>query len=253
MAESRQAIRKDLMRRWFAVAISVGFATTLVQMQWLNEGRFPNGDEWQQLARLTAALCAVVLSWEGYFFSIESKPLNSTPRFVIDFLLVLLYMVLLYTSKIPTFWLYIHALSFVLYFCWDLLSIREYRRTYSCTPAATELKTSEIYVGGLIGRQGVYRGPIITLSWAVFFVLLAASQIVFGQRNSFALAPFAIAGLLLYRNDKSRASRAMSDDVPAYGMAWRAVMIGSLLLGVAAVSDLLPDQTVASLVNCFSS
>jgi hypothetical protein len=253
MPESRQTIRKDLMRRWFAVAISVGFATTLVHMQWLNAGQFPNGDEWQQLARLTTALCAVVLSWEGYFFSIESKPLNTTPRFVIDFVLVLLYMVLLYTSKIPTFWLYIHAISFLLYFSWDLLSISEYRRTYSCAPAAQELATSEIYIGGFLGRDGVYRGPIITLSWTIFFVLLAASQIIFGHRNSFILAPFAIAGLLLYRNDKSRASKAMTGTVPAYGMVWRTLVVLGLLMGVALVSELLPDQTIASLVNCLSS
>lgn len=253
MAESREAIRNDLMRRWFAVAISVGFATTLVNMQWLGAGHFPDHNELQQLARLTTALIAVVLSWEGYFFSIDSKPLKTTPRFIIDFTLVLLYMVLLYTSKIPTFWLYLHALSFVLYVAWDTLSIKEFRNTYSCDPTPHELPSGEIYIGGFLGREGVYRGPIITLSWAIFFAGLAGSQLIFGPRNSFLLAPFAIAGLLLYRSDKTKASKAMAGGASARGMAWRGVTITLLLLGVAAVSATLPNQTIASLPNCFNS
>ena len=253
MVESREAIRKDLMRRWFAVAISVGFATTLIDMQWLGEGHFPNFDELQQLARLVTALIAVVLSWEGYFFSIESKPLKTTPRFIIDFTLVLLYMVLLYTSKIPTFWLYLHAFSFLLYITWDLLSIKEFRSTYSCDPMPSGLPTRQIYLGGFLGREGVYRGPIITLSWALFFVGLAGSQLIFGPRNSFILAPFAIAGLLLYRSDKTIASKAMAGGASAHGMTWRAGTIILLLLGVAFVSVMLPDQTITSLSNCFNS
>ena len=253
MAESRESIRKDLMRRWFAVAISVGFATTLVDMQWLSSGRFPNHDELQQLARLTTALIAVVLSWEGYFFSIDSKPLKTTPRFIIDFTLVLLYMVLLYTSKIPTFWLYLHALSFLFYLAWDMLSIKEFRDTYSCAPMSNALPSGQIYLGGFLDREGVYRGPIITLSWAIFFVCLAGSQVIFGPRNSFILAPFAIAGLLLYRSDKTRASKAMSGGASARGMTWRGVTITLLLLGVAATSAMLPNQAIASLSNCLNS
>src|SRR5678815_5087842 len=95
-------IRRDLMARWFAVAISVGFATALVHMKWLNSGTWPDAAESQQIARLIAALVAVVFSWEGYFLSIGKKKLTTPSRFYIDFVLVLLYTVLLYTSKIPT-------------------------------------------------------------------------------------------------------------------------------------------------------
>jgi hypothetical protein len=206
MVEERHKIREDLMKRWFAVAISVGFATTLVQMSWLNQGVLPTYEEWQQLARLAVALTAVVLSWEGYFFSISSKPLKDTPRFIIDFFLVLTYMVLLYTSKIPTFWLYLHAISFALYFSWDILSIRQYRGKYIYGDMSAELSNVKIYWGGFTNQPGIYRGPVITLSWLIYFALLAAAQPLVGVSNAFLLAPFAFFGIVLYRHDKIMAS-----------------------------------------------
>jgi hypothetical protein len=238
MSESRQEIRKDLMRRWFAVAISVGFATTLVHMDWLNAGRVPNYDEWQQLARLAVALTAVILSWEGYFFSIEAKPLTSSSRFTIDFILVLLYTVLLYTSKIPTFWLYIHAISFFFYVIWDLLSIHEYRGTYVYgTQEQASPATWKIYLHGTTGKEGYYRGPVITLSWGLYFVGLVVAQYVLATRNAFLLAPFAFLGLIAYRHDKTLASAAKTG-----GAAWGTIKrlgLMVVLLGALVGADYL--------------
>ena len=48
--EVRAKIRDDLIRRLFAVAISVGAATTIAQMKWVQGGRWPCMAEWQQLS-----------------------------------------------------------------------------------------------------------------------------------------------------------------------------------------------------------
>jgi hypothetical protein len=226
------------MQRWFAVAISVGFATTLVHMKWLNGGRMPTFGEWQQLARLAVALTTVLLSWEGYFFSIAGKPLTNTSRFVIDFVLVLMYMVLLYTSKIPAFWLYIHAVSFLLYVIWDLISIKEYRSTYVFDgQAEAQPTTGRIYLEALRGTAGFYRGPIITLAWGIYFAALAASQQVLATQNAFVLAPFALAGLIAYRHDKTLASAAKQGGY-CWGTSKRLSLILLLIVGLIATAYL---------------
>lgn len=211
MAESRSQIRKDLMRRWFAVAISAGFATTLVQMQWLNNARSPNGEEFQQIFRLFVAMTAVICSWDGYFFSIETKPLNSMPRFILDFCLVMIYMVLLYTSKLPYYWLFLHAFSFTIYILWDILSIQEFRSSYSSSGEGSALK---IYFSGFRGQSGFYTGPAITACWAIYFWALFSIEFFGRYYNAFALAPFAFVGLILYRRDKMRAAESRTAKNP---------------------------------------
>lgn len=110
-SEQFAKLRDDFMRRWFAIAIIVGFATRVVQMAWVQKGRAPAFDEWEHIARLTAALVATVLSWEGYFVSISTKKLYDFPRYFIDICLVFLYLFLLLTSKFPHYWLGLHAIA----------------------------------------------------------------------------------------------------------------------------------------------
>src|SRR5262245_3075757 len=53
--------RADLVRRIFGVAISIGFAATLSRMQWVQNGRLPEPDEFNQTLALLTALLATVL------------------------------------------------------------------------------------------------------------------------------------------------------------------------------------------------
>src|SRR4051794_33065163 len=102
---ARAAIRDDFMRRIFAVAVSVGFATTLSKAEWIQQTRLPNVGELQQLAILLTALTATVASWDGYLVSIDKKPLERTGRYVIDLVLVFIYLLLLLTATNPHWWL----------------------------------------------------------------------------------------------------------------------------------------------------
>ena len=43
--QARADARADLVRRLFAVAISIGFAATLARMQWVQNGRLPEPEE----------------------------------------------------------------------------------------------------------------------------------------------------------------------------------------------------------------
>src|SRR5690348_9899510 len=129
-AEARASIRGDFLRRLFAVAISVGFATTLVRMPWVQSFSAPTSDEWKQLVVLCVGLFATVASWDGYLLSITKKPLRSVGRYGIDILLVFIYMLFLILSGHHRVWPWLLAVIFALYTIWDALSVREHVSYY---------------------------------------------------------------------------------------------------------------------------
>ncbi|QZP09130.1 hypothetical protein [Caenibius sp. WL] len=210
--------REDFMKRWFAIALSVGFATALANMPWLKYGvifepSLPvDWEQIEQLARLFVAAFATVLSWDGYFRSIENKPIEDSARFFIDVFLVFLYLFLLLTSKFSYFWLWIHATAFLFYVAWDFFSIRKYRDAYINPGAAEDFAPSikGVYVGSLGDDPQVYRGPAVTLMWPIFFWVLPLSYhfaLTELERakpiTTFVYAFWVLCGLVAYRHDKN--------------------------------------------------
>lgn len=153
-----------------------------------------------------------MLSWDGYFRSVENKPLEDGARFSIDVFLVFMYLLLLLTSKFSYFWLWIHAIAFLFYIAWDFLSIKKYREVYinSGTPAGFDPRIKDIYFGSLGDNPYIYRGPAVTLMWAVFFWTLPISyQFALTELDratpitTFVYALWVLFGLVAYRYDKS--------------------------------------------------
>jgi hypothetical protein len=239
--------RADFMKRWFAIAISVGFATALSNMPWLKNGTIfdtnlpVDWDQVEQCARLTTAVIATILSWDGYFQSIANKPLTDGPRFAIDVFLVFLYLFLLLTSKFDYFWLWIHASAFLLYCLWDFLSIRKHRHAYVTGSASTDFTPSvlQVYRGCLADDQDIYRGPAITLIWPIYFWSLPlAHQFILRPtdreqpESAFAYAVLVIVGLFAYRHDKKK-RLPMSQRLPL-------VVAGALaVIGVSVILRLV--------------
>jgi hypothetical protein len=207
----RGKVRDDFIRRLFAVAISVGFVATLIDMPWVKADRWPTHLEANQLLILLTGLSATVLSWEGYLLSIQRKPLNSGfVRFWIDIALVFTYLFFLITSRRNDLWLPLLAGIFLLYVWWDALTIREHMWSYSrslATRLSDEQKASlgdigKVYWRAARNRPGTGRGPIISLSWAMFFGGLAVIDFMSGHNRVIVMAVFAMIGLYLYRKDK---------------------------------------------------
>lgn len=226
--------RGDLIKRLFAVAISVGFAATLTQMTWIKNGTLPDSSEWIEIVGLITALIATLLSWDGYLSAIEDRPLTSFSRFGIDVLLVFLYMIMLITSKRANFLLALLAFVFVLYAIWNILTVRDYIEKYD--PDANVVSPAPIsaifrvYVGGFTNRGGVRLSPVITSSWAVYFLALA----VIARKHPGQIIPacaFALAGLAIHRFEH-RAQKL--------GMLNRALMIVVLLIVALIYYKLYP-------------
>lgn len=191
--------REDFMRRWFAIAISVGFATTVVQMPWVTNGRLPEQVEFEQLCRLGAALIATVLSWEGYLLSIKKKKLYEFSRYFIDIILVFIYLFLLLTSKYEKFWLFLHALTFCIYVLWDFLTVTWHKDWYG----ADGMSVRQAYLASFVGREGVDRGLAISITWAIYFTWLWMVSLADFANETFIMAAFVVAGLAGYRRNKS--------------------------------------------------
>lgn len=208
--------REDFMKRWFAIAISVGFATALSNMPWLKSGVGLSRDlpvDWDQVRqcfRLAAAAIATILSWDGYFQSISNKPLTDSPRFFIDIGLVFLYLFLLLTSKFDYFWLWIHATAFLIYIVWDRLSIGLHRSAYVNPGHGNyEPSISEVYRGCFTGDERIYPGPAITIMWPLYFWSLPITHHFFlpddirdRALTTLIYATLVITGLFAYRYDK---------------------------------------------------
>jgi hypothetical protein len=130
MQRARAEARADLIRRLFAVAISVGFAATLARMTWVQNGTLPNAAELNQTLILATALLAAVLGWDGHLLAMTDKPLFGFWRFLINLALVFIYMFLLMASAHPECLLWTLAVIFVLYVVWDVLAMRERISSY---------------------------------------------------------------------------------------------------------------------------
>jgi hypothetical protein len=240
--ELRAKFRKDLIQRLFAIAISIGMATALADMAWVEKRRAPNLQEYQQFAILAAAMMATVLSWDGYLLSITKRPLMGWPRFTIDILLVFIYMFLIMTSDHPNWWIRIHALTYILYSFWDFLSVREHVTKYYEKPSKKS-SVLDVYVAGFRDRPHVSKGPIITLIWAVYFIVLGWFAPDGLENRVFVTAILVIIGLALYRQDKGK----------QHTMARRLLTVAALTTASLAytfyVSNCINDQALWELVG----
>jgi hypothetical protein len=197
---ARAEARADLIRRLFAVAISVGFAATLARMAWVQNGTLPNPAELNQTLILGTALLAAILGWDGHLVAMSDKPLFGFWRFLVNLALVFIYMFLLMASAHPECMLWTLAVIFGLYVAWDVLTMREQIARYDPALAggsrATPAQIRSIYAGGFSGAAQVAPGPAITLAWSAYFLLLA----IIGNGHAYAhirtSCAFALIGLV---------------------------------------------------------
>lgn len=222
--------RRDLIRRLFAVAISLGIGSTIVSAKWLQKGDWPSWYDFEQIAIVLLALQATVLSWDGYLASVRHKPLNGRTRFTIDVFLVIIYMVLFVTSDKHWFWLPILCLIYALYVVWDAKSVLEYPQTFDKTHQASGRSAFStmirVFVCAAFDKPDVDRGPLISLIWTMYFVALW--RIIWDVYPTFPVLPALIAGaagLEFYRYDK----RIRRGDVRGFTM-WQRLSAIVLLL-----------------------
>lgn len=210
--KARSDGRADFMKRFFAVAVSVGFASKISDLTFLFSFTLPTHQQIQQLALLIIAMVIVVGSWEFYFNSINKRPLVDFSRFVIDIIIVSMYIVLLLSiGNIDAFLIHIVFIMF-LYVLWDIFSMRAYPHQYGIGEFGAG-NVARVYLTGLRNWSGVdvdgKIGPFITLWWSCVFVILFVFY--WYHRNLVHAVPFVCAvAYILYRRDQSTHWRSMT-------------------------------------------
>jgi hypothetical protein len=193
--------RADFIRRLFAVAVSVGFATHIKTLSWIARlPILPTREDAEQSLLLIIAMITVIESWEGYLRAIQDHPLKDKTRFIIDVVIVFEYLVLLTLSdNLADFTKWIIVI-FITYTVWDYATINKFPENYKIQGLVTAFKP---FVLGWQNRDRIYMGPSITLCWTVYFVLFRFISQSDGAW-SFWLCSAALAyGLIVYRIDKS--------------------------------------------------
>jgi hypothetical protein len=229
LREERAKIRDDFMRRLFAVAISVGFASAFSNMGWVKQARYPDNSETNQLLVLFIAFYATIQSWDGYLLSIQTKKLYGEYRFAIDILLVLIYMFLLINSMHYYILAPVLAIIFALYVVWDFLTIREHYSKFDLKSSIQTAPLSEaigIYLKGARDYADIYRGPIITFCWFLYFVIFYVIVALNDPKTVAFVCCFEFIGLFLYRKDKAYEN----DGVKGFRMVTRVALLLGLIL-----------------------
>src|SRR5262249_38267081 len=112
-------------------------------------------------------------------------------------------MFLLMASVHPGCVLWTLAIIFFLHVVFDVLTIREDVASYDHALAGVNEPSAaqiwDVYAGGFAGKAQIQPGPVITLAWTIYFVLLAV--IANGRADAHVRTAcfFALVGLVGYR------------------------------------------------------
>lgn len=238
----RAEARADLVRRLLAVAISVGVAATLAKMSWVQNGRLPDPVELNQTIALGTALLATILSWDGPLLATPQRPLFGFGRFLVDVALVFVYMFLLMGALHPGCMLWTLSIIFLVYVLRDVLTIREHAEGYDRALAgarrASPAQIWHVYAGGFAHRSEVEPRPVVTLIWAIYFLLLALIANPHADAHVRTSCVFALIGVVGYWLDEAGQQRSESDG----GMRWRSIIVLSALIAAAIYFRLLPGR-----------
>ncbi|WP_339026630.1 hypothetical protein WI604_17805 [Bradyrhizobium symbiodeficiens] len=199
----------DFIDPLFAVAIHIGFVEGLLNEHWLHERVFPHTwADFANLALFVSAFWTIVASWVGYHKSIQSKPIMGQRRFVLDILLLALYIFLLLYFRDPIAEAIILAAIFTLYISWDFYKTVEYSdRYYNSAPVPSGLVfLSWCFAEWLQpGRHIHLRSEAITVGWTAFFFVLiplALLPLSGSDGGKFAFAAIFVLANTIYRYDK---------------------------------------------------
>jgi hypothetical protein len=186
IGNDRSVHRADFIKRFFSVAVSVGFASSVARFQFIQDARMPSSVEFHRMALLLFGMSIIVGSWDFYFTSLTIVPLRDLSRFVLDISIVSLYLVLLASSNhIESFFLCVTVIMFF-YVIWDVLSIRAYPQIYALSNF-TATGTVKTFMAGIWtedGRKGLGNlTPYISMWWLIVFMALTCN--VFAYQRSF--------------------------------------------------------------------
>lgn len=186
--------RENFIEILFPIAISVGFAEHVASiLLHKNYTRTPDHalllakllqGSGYEIALLFVAMVAVVLSWNWYIPRLQTYPLDSV-RFILDNIIVAMYLVLLVSSWLYDVWFWSLAIIWWLYLLWDL-ALDDYCKR---NVLVRERSTKKIIMGS---------------AWAILLTLLARFHHAFTFAGAIFAFFCALSTVIFYRIDQDR-------------------------------------------------
>jgi Ca2+/Na+ antiporter len=199
--------RIDFIDPLFAVAIHIGFVEALLKQDWLHDRVFPQQlIDLANVAMFIAALSVLVASWVGYHESINVLAIKGNGRFVLDIVLLILYILLLLYFEKPWYIAVWMVLIFMVYCWWDYLKTREYpQRYYGENPGDLVNYLTRCFLGWCNGREPTLMGGAVNLGWTIVLAIVAPLAFLPATNTEVGKLVFAV-GLvsanIAYRYDK---------------------------------------------------
>src|SRR5262249_56385320 len=142
-----------------------------------------------------------------------------------------IYMFLLMASVHPGCVLWTLAIIFFLHVVFDVLTIREDVASYDHALAGVNEPSAgqiwDVYAGGFAGKAQIEPGPVITLAWTIYFVLLAIVANGRADAHVRTACFFALVGLVGYRLAQAP-RRGLGAGMRRRGLAWPRALITSV-------------------------
>lgn len=205
--KNREDSRADFLRRFFAVAVSVGFASQLKDaFGFILAGARPGSGNATHAFLLVFAMVVVLGSWEFYFRAISRNPLNDFSRFFVDICIVSLYVLMMLESSSPSVFCNLLVLIMILYVIWDLLRVWNDPLKYDKSNRSRILKIVRLYTRPLrLSDDDEERrdGPFITAWWLIVMLGVVAAY-RFCPTSSVLQLPVLMVTYILYRIDQAQ-------------------------------------------------
>jgi hypothetical protein len=154
-----------------------------------------------------AGFWTLAASWVGYHQSIRSKPIKSGFRFILDILLLALYIFLLLYFRSPSYTASIITIIYVTYISWDFYKTKEYPDEYYNNGTPNGLKYLAKCLADWIqpGRHLKLRSEVVTVGWTAFYLILLPFSFIPAVETDWGKIGFAITIVVanhIYRYDK---------------------------------------------------
>lgn len=246
-----QNFKIDFIDPLFAVAIHIGIVEGLLREHWAHSQTAPGHvNDLANLAMFAAGFWTVVASWLGYHKSIQGRPLEGDARFVLDIVLLALYIFLLVYFKSAESVACIMGAIYFIYTIWDYYKTKEHpKKSYN---EGQPVPTLPMYAwrcltGWLLShRDSKLIGEIVTFGWAIFFLALiplAMLSFFTTDAGKFTFASVLILANYFYRHDKgSRGSFVCSK-------GFRLLIVLMVAVAVARAASVSWDQLIRFILS----
>jgi hypothetical protein len=120
-------------------------------------------------------MVVILLGWDWYDRDLRAKPLTQIGRFILAAIIVSAELILLLSSSHPRLWVILLTVIFGLYIVWDIFSIIDCPSYFGFAVSRDKWWYGPrdilgTYFGAL--RHLERRGPLINLTWFVYFVVV---------------------------------------------------------------------------------